>query len=191
VVGWTHFAQFALQWDIKPRPEWFDHFLDQYWQWGATNNSLWVERGVFSRVILKKNSRMLEICCGDGFNTTHSTRARSISTRMQSPTPNDTIPRRTSPLSAGYPCCIAGGPFDTSCGMRRSSILPKRTRYHHGRDRRRLGPDGILSGYTLTEDKTGRAMPCTLNSRTRKICGASSRRARVGHGLSDPAQSVF
>src|SRR5690242_17450870 len=80
IVGWTHFAQFALQWGIQPRPEWFDHYLDQYWQWGATNNGLWVERGVFSRMVLKENSRMLEICCGDGFNARHfySSRAGSV-----------------------------------------------------------------------------------------------------------------
>jgi hypothetical protein len=28
----THFLQYALQWGWEPKPEWFDHFLDQYWQ---------------------------------------------------------------------------------------------------------------------------------------------------------------
>jgi SAM-dependent methyltransferase len=76
----THFAQFGVQWGFKPRPEWFDHYLDQHWQWSAKNNSLWVERGVFSRLVMKPNSRMLEICCGDGYNAKHfySSRAASI-----------------------------------------------------------------------------------------------------------------
>src|SRR5690349_19528060 len=76
----THHAQYALQWGPEPRPEWFDHYLDQHWQWSAKNNSLWVERGVFSRLVMKPNAKLLEICCGDGFNTRHfySTRASSI-----------------------------------------------------------------------------------------------------------------
>src|SRR5260370_18304873 len=78
--AFTHFAQFAVQWGIRPTPEWFDHYLDQHWQWSAKNNSLWVERGVFSRLVMKQNSKVLEICCGDGFNARHfySSRASSI-----------------------------------------------------------------------------------------------------------------
>jgi hypothetical protein len=60
ISGFTHFAQFAVQWGISPYPEWFDHYLDQHWQWSAKNNSLWVERGVFSRLVLKPNAKMLE-----------------------------------------------------------------------------------------------------------------------------------
>jgi cyclopropane fatty-acyl-phospholipid synthase-like methyltransferase len=67
----THFLQYALQWGWEPKPEWFDHFLDQHWQMSAKNISLWVERGVFSRMLLKPSGRLLEICCGDGFNARH------------------------------------------------------------------------------------------------------------------------
>ena len=56
VTSWTHFAQYSLQWGFEPRPEWFDHYLDQHWQWSATNNGLWVERGVFSHLVLKDKS---------------------------------------------------------------------------------------------------------------------------------------
>lgn len=66
ISAFTHFVQFGLQWGFHPRPEWFDHYLDQHWQFSAKNNGLWVERGVFSRMVLKPNSKMLEICCGDG-----------------------------------------------------------------------------------------------------------------------------
>ena len=45
VSAFTHYAQYAVQWGIEPKPEWFDHFLDQHWQFSATNNGLWVERG--------------------------------------------------------------------------------------------------------------------------------------------------
>ena len=64
---------------FNPRPEWFDHYLDQHWQWSAKNNSLWVERGVFSGLVMKPNAQMLEICCGDGFNARHFYWSRAAS----------------------------------------------------------------------------------------------------------------
>jgi len=80
ISAFTHFVQFALQWGFHPRPEWFDHYLDQHWQFSAKNNGLWVERGVFSRMVLKPDAKMLDICCGDGFNARHfySSKAASI-----------------------------------------------------------------------------------------------------------------
>ena len=97
-------------------------------------------RGLF-RLVLKENSRMLEICCGDGFNTRHfySTRSdrssRSTSTRTRSRTPCDTIPRQISPSSSRTSAPVfRRGRSTTSCGMRRSSILPRKRSYHHGRD---------------------------------------------------------
>ena len=30
--AFTHYAQFAVQWYPKPRPEWFDHYLDPHRQ---------------------------------------------------------------------------------------------------------------------------------------------------------------
>src|SRR5260370_36056489 len=41
---------------------------------------LWVGGGVFSCLVLRPNAKMLEICCGDGFNARHfySSRASSI-----------------------------------------------------------------------------------------------------------------
>ena len=56
ISAFTHFVQFALQWGFHPRPEWFDHYLDQHWQFSAKNNGLWVERGVFSRMVLKPDA---------------------------------------------------------------------------------------------------------------------------------------
>jgi SAM-dependent methyltransferase len=164
LVGWTHFAQYALQWGIEPRPEWFDHYLDQYWQWAATNNSLWVERGVFSRLVLKENSRMLEVCCGDGFNTRHfySTRARSIialdfdadaipHAKRYNSAPNITYVRQD--IRSGLP----EGPFDNIVwDAAIEHFTEKEIDTIMGSIVERLGADGILSGYTLTEDKTGK-----------------------------------
>lgn len=67
----THKAQLYCQWAVKPNPEWFDHFIDQHYQWSATNNPLGWERGIFNLLAIKEGAKVLEICCGDGFNAHH------------------------------------------------------------------------------------------------------------------------
>ena len=64
-------------WDTKrlwagphPPPEWFDHRADLY-RWSELRNPLFVERGVFSREVMFERSRVLDLCCGDGFYPYH------------------------------------------------------------------------------------------------------------------------
>ena len=157
VTGWTHFAQYALQWGIAPQPEWFDHYLDQHWQWSATNNGLWVERGVFSCLVLKDKSRMLEICSGDGFNTKHFYSHKMpvdyrdlISTKPHFRTPDATTLRQTityikQDIREGLPA----GPFDNIVwDAAIEHFTEKEIDAIMGRIVERLGADGILSGYT-------------------------------------------
>jgi SAM-dependent methyltransferase len=153
-----------VQWGFAPRPEWFDHYLDQHWQFSATNNGLWVERGVFSRMVIKPNARMLEICCGDGFNTRHfySSKAGSITAldfdrdaiphaRRYNAVPNVTYLQKD--IREGLP----DGPFDNVVW---DAAIEHFTEAEIDRLMReivqRLGPDGVLSGYTLTEAADGR-----------------------------------
>jgi SAM-dependent methyltransferase len=56
------------QWRLPPNPEYFHHKIDLYWQWNATRNSFWVERGVYSTLAIEPGATVLELCCGDGFN---------------------------------------------------------------------------------------------------------------------------
>lgn len=42
-----------------------------YYSWFHSRESFPVERGVFSSLAITRNSRVLELCCGDGFNTHH------------------------------------------------------------------------------------------------------------------------
>jgi SAM-dependent methyltransferase len=160
----THFLQYALQWGWKPKPEWFDHFLDQHWQWSAKNNSLWVERGVFSRLLLKPSSRMLEICCGDGFNARHfySSAAGSI---IAIDFDRDAIPHarrfnsaanieyRRHDIRKGLP----EGPFDNIVW---DAAIEHFTEAEIDKLLKEivqlLGDTGIVSGYTLTERNDGR-----------------------------------
>jgi SAM-dependent methyltransferase len=185
--AFTHFAQFAVQWGIKPRPEWFDHYLDQHWQWSAKNNSLWVERGVFSRLVMKPNARMLEICCGDGFNARHfySSRASSIialdfdkdaipHAKRYNGAPNITYIQQD--IRDGLP----PGPFDNIVW---DAAIEHFTETEIDKIMRelvqRLGPDGILSGYTHSPRRRT-AKKATLftnmSSRTKRICEGSSLR---------------
>src|SRR5262249_48097640 len=132
--------------------------------WSATNNSLWVERGVFSRMLLKPNSRMLEICCGDGFNARHfySTRAASITAldfdkdaiphaRRYNSAPN--IEFIQADIREGLP----KGPFDN---IVRDAAIEHFTEQEIDRLLKTIvalpGETGIVSGYMLTEADDGR-----------------------------------
>lgn len=67
----THHFQHLIEWGSSPNPEWYDHFLDQYWAWSKFGTAMPWERGVFSSLALKKGGNALELCCGDGFNAYH------------------------------------------------------------------------------------------------------------------------
>ncbi|SRR5258708_54238 len=79
---WSAFAHRLLlywQWGIAPQPEHFDHHIDLHYAWKATRKSFWVERGVFSSLALN-GAEVLELCCGDGFDTRnfYSLRSRRV-----------------------------------------------------------------------------------------------------------------
>ena len=61
-------------------PEYFDHNIDMYASWYKTRESFPVERGVFSSFAMTSESRVLDLCCGDGFNSYYfySLRASSV-----------------------------------------------------------------------------------------------------------------
>ena len=72
VARGIHQAQFFAYWGGTSTPEWFDHELDRYAQWGAPKgNCFWVERGVFSLLAIEPGAKILELCCGYGFNAKH------------------------------------------------------------------------------------------------------------------------
>ena len=164
VSAFTHFAQFALEWGFHPRPEWFDHYLDQHWQFSAKNNGLWVERGVFSRMVLKQDGRMLEICCGDGFNARHfySSKVATITAidfdrdaihhaKRYHSAPNITYLQQD--IREGLPNGIFDNiVWDAAIEHFTEAEISKLLRNIV----ERLGSDGILSGYTLTEAADGR-----------------------------------
>lgn len=80
LIAFTHRLQFILEWSVSPIPDWFDHRLDQFFLWHKTRNPGSWERGIFNLLVMKPGCKVLELCCGDGFNTQHfySVRAGSI-----------------------------------------------------------------------------------------------------------------
>jgi len=64
----AHRRLMTVQWGLPPQPENFDHHIDLFYWWLKCRNPQWVERGVYGALCLK-GGKVLELCCGDGFNT--------------------------------------------------------------------------------------------------------------------------
>ncbi len=58
----------TVQWALLPQPENFDHHINLFYWWRKSRNPQWVERGVYGALCLK-GGNVLELCCGDGFNS--------------------------------------------------------------------------------------------------------------------------
>src|SRR3954453_910395 len=67
----THHFQLRVEGLLRPHGEWFDHYVDSNRQWSATGRSSFLERGVFSNLVIRPGASVLELCSGDGFNTKH------------------------------------------------------------------------------------------------------------------------
>lgn len=163
LAGWTHRLEMRLQWEIPPQPEWFDHFCDQFWDFSARQNTFWLERGVFSRLFLRQGGKMLELCCGDGFNSKHfySNQAKTIlavdfdhgalwHAKTFNSAPNITY--QFHDIRTDLP----SGPFDNivwDAAIEHFTEVEIDALLRGIKDR--LGETGILSGYTLVEKPTG------------------------------------
>src|SRR6266545_3400332 len=67
----THRFQHYIDRGIEPKPEWYDHTLDIYWQWPTRLEPLYVERGIVSLLAIDPGARVLDLCCGDGYSAKH------------------------------------------------------------------------------------------------------------------------
>lgn len=158
----AHRLKMYHDWSISPNPEWFDHFIDQFFQ---TQNSvsLWMERGVYSVLALRRGGKLLELCCGDGYNTKtfYSPLVESIialdfdesaisHAQQHHQAPNISFQR--ADIRTGMPTGIFDNIVwdaaiehftETEIAALMAAI------------KERLGPQGILSGYTLVESADG------------------------------------
>ena len=159
----THYCQHIIEWGVTPTPENYDHFLDQYWQWGKYGNPLPWERGIFSLLAMKQGSRVLELCCGDGFNAYHfyAIRAESIKAidfdkdailLAQRNFKNSKIQYVYGDIRHDLPNekfenIIWDAAIEHFTELEIASIMQN--------IKKRLAGDGILSGYTIVENSTG------------------------------------
>ena len=80
--GWQ---EYCIRYSFCPvggtSPRWFDHFLDLYYFWGEPSGNVFlIERGHFSLLAIEREANVLELCCGEGFNSKYfySYRAKHV-----------------------------------------------------------------------------------------------------------------
>ncbi len=152
------------QWGLDPTPEFFDHHIDLYYQWGRLRNSLWIERGAFGSLVLKGGD-VLELACGDGFNATYfySLRSKSVLacdfdvTAIKTATSKNRAPNVRFVLAdirtemPGGPCEFDNVVWDAAI----EHFTEKEISQIMVSIKDRLCADGILSGYTIVERDDG------------------------------------
>lgn len=159
ITAFTHKAEFALDWSVPPTPVWFNHFLDQHYLWHQTRTPLGWERGILGLLAMRQGADVLELCCGDGFNTYHfySIRAGKIIAldnnrdaiafaRHHFKVPN--VEYRIADIRSEMP----PGPFDNivwDAGI--DYLAESEIDAVMAAIKTRLKSDGILSGYTILE----------------------------------------
>lgn len=147
------------QWGLPPEPEFFQHKVGLYWLWEAKNSPHWVERGIFSLLAMKPGCSALELCCGDGFNAHYFYRARVGSLISVDFDPkaiayakkhfqSENISYRLADIRTSIP----EGLFDNIVW---DAAIEHFTETEIAKllfdIKRRLKPDGVLSGFTLLE----------------------------------------
>jgi SAM-dependent methyltransferase len=161
--SFTHYLQHLIEWGRQPNPEWYDHFLDQYCFWKKTGISFSWERGMFSLLAIKQGAKVLELCCGDGFNAHHfyANRAGSIVALDFDPKAIQSAKRNFKQVNVKY---IVGDirkdmPDDAFDNVIWDAAIEHFTETEIGlimaSIKQRLGENGVLSGYTIVESPDG------------------------------------
>jgi ribosomal protein L11 methylase PrmA len=158
----SHKRLFAAQWLLSPTPEWFDHSMDLYYQWSKTNNSLWVERGVFGGLALK-GERLLELSCGDGFNAKHfySHRSKEVVACDFDPLALRTANLKNNASNIKYVLAdirtqMPDGKYENIVwDAAIEHFTPDEIISIMSNLKSRLTDDGVLSGHTLVEKSDG------------------------------------
>ena len=162
---WAHGAHKRLmqaQWSLEPSPEWFDHQIDLYYQFQNDRNSLWCERGAFGSLALKHGD-LLELACGDGFNAKnfYSLRSKRVVACDFDPTAIATARRKNSApnvefIFADIRSHMPEGTFENIVwDAAIEHFTPEEIAKIMADIKRRLTPEGILSGYSIVERTDG------------------------------------
>jgi len=161
-VSSAHRRLMAVQWGFPPQPEHFDHHIDLFYQWLASRNSLWLERGVYGSLALHGGD-VLELACGDGFNARnfYSLRSRRVIACDFDPKAIETARRKnTAPnvefLLADIRSAMPAGKFgNVVWDAAIEHFTPDEIQKILKDIKSRLTSEGILSGYTIVEKSDG------------------------------------
>jgi|YNPMSStandDraft_2_1061718.scaffolds.fasta_scaffold27438_2 SAM-dependent methyltransferase len=161
-VSSAHRRLMAVQWGFPPQPEHFDHHIDLFYQWLASRNSLWLERGVFGSLALQGGD-VLELACGDGFNARnfYSFRSRRVIACDFDPKAINTARRKnTAPnvefVLADIRSAMPDGKFENIVwDAAIEHFTPDEIQKILKDIKSRLTSEGILSGYTIVEKSDG------------------------------------
>jgi SAM-dependent methyltransferase len=164
----AHHFQFLVEWGVD-NPEYFDHYLDQFYSWRKTRNSLPWERGVYSGFALQattvdgKKPTVLDLCCGDGFLSYHfySLVAESVVGVDFDPKAIKFANRRNRAENLSFilgdiRTDIPEGTFNNIVwDAAIEHFTETETQALMATIKSRLAADGILSGYTILEGDGG------------------------------------
>ncbi len=164
----AHHFQFLVEWGVD-NPEYFDHFLDQFYAWRKSRNSLPWERGVYSSFALQattvdgKKPTVLDLCCGDGFLSYHfySLVAESVVSVDFDAKAIKFANRNNRAVNASFilgdiRTDIPAGVFDNIIwDAAIEHFTETETQSLMTTIKSRLAKDGILSGYTILEGEGG------------------------------------
>jgi SAM-dependent methyltransferase len=155
----THRLQYLVEWGVPPVPEWYDHRLDIYSEWPRSGNALSLERGVFGNLAMQPGARLLDLCCGDGFNAVnfYAHRASSVVAVDFDPEAIDYARRCSNKSNVEFRVCdirdgLPAGPFnqatwDAAIEHFTDDEIRRVLRNVHDV----LADGGVLSGYTIIE----------------------------------------
>jgi hypothetical protein len=156
----SHHFQLRVEGALQPQSEWFDHYVDSHWQWGAAGRSSFVERGVFSSLVIRPGASVLELCSGDGYNTKHfyAGRATRVVGVDANPEAVAHARRMNSAANVGYELCdiretLPDGPFhNVVWDSALHHFTPEETGNILSLLKERMTPQAVLSGCTEVED---------------------------------------
>ncbi len=166
----AHRVKFLIEWGLDTPPEYFDHNIDLYHQWGKSRDPFWAERGIFNILGMKPDARVLELCCGTGFNARnfYSHRAKSVVAvdfssdaiafaKRYSAAPNleyQVVDIRTDMPAGLFDNIFWDAAIEHFTEAEIAALLVA--------IKERLAPDGIVSGYTLAETPGSRQLGETV-----------------------------
>jgi len=155
----THWQQHYAQFGMGETTEWMDHYIDMYHQWPVDGVFLFAERGIYNCAAIRPGAKLLDLCCGGGFNTKHFY-ANQGSRVVGADFDPDAIAYAKANNAANnidFVLCdiregIPSGPWDNICwDAAIEHFTADEIQAIMGSIKSQMTGSGILSGYTFVE----------------------------------------